>query len=272
MIKANTSKNKYLYFNNFTTSELKSLITSDFYSENASLDSDELYIILQILEEREKNTDNNNKYNVQDCWKSFIDNYLPLSKRKISLYETSISFGKYNVPHSKRLIILIALIIFAFTISTTGVAKELIKIFPNWTEEYFWFSEDVTALDKVAIQESFNISSLPEHIAPTWLPPDLVLIDKSLIENSSFQEIHLHYNNPTNTEYLNLSILYLKTDVASYYEKDETPVEIYSKNNIDFYIMKNIDDIVVLWRVDNFECELSGTIDYDDFIKIINSI
>lgn len=54
MIKTSTSKNKYLYFNNFTTSELKSLITSDFYSENASLDSDELYIILQILEEREK--------------------------------------------------------------------------------------------------------------------------------------------------------------------------------------------------------------------------
>jgi len=44
MIKANTSKNKYLYFNNFTTSELKSLITSDFYSENASLDSDELRV------------------------------------------------------------------------------------------------------------------------------------------------------------------------------------------------------------------------------------
>lgn len=97
MIKTSTSKNKYLYFNKFTTSELKSLITSDFYSENASLDSDELYIILQILEEREKNTDNNNKYNVQDCWKSFIDNYLPLSKRKISLYETSISFGKGSV-------------------------------------------------------------------------------------------------------------------------------------------------------------------------------
>lgn len=73
MIKTSTSKNKYLYFNKFTTSELKSLITSDFYSENASLDSDELYIILQILEEREKNTDNNNKYNVQDCWKSFIE-------------------------------------------------------------------------------------------------------------------------------------------------------------------------------------------------------
>lgn len=72
MIKTSTSKNKYLYFNNFTTSELKSLITSDFYSENASLDSDELYIILQILEEREKNTDNNNKYNVQDCWKSRV--------------------------------------------------------------------------------------------------------------------------------------------------------------------------------------------------------
>lgn len=270
MIKANISKNKYLYFNNFTTVELKNLITSDFYSENASLDSDELYVILQILEEREENTDN--KYNVQDCWESFIDNYLPLAKRKISLYETSISFGKYKAPHSKRLIILIALIVFTFTISTTGVAKELIKIFPNWTEEYFWFNTDSTSSIKENFQNSFNISSLPENLTPAWLPPELVLADESSIKNTSFEEIHFFYTNSTNTEYLNFNILYLKTDVASYYEKDETPVEIYSKNNIDFYIMKNIDDIVVLWRVDNFECQLSGTIDYEDFIKIINSI
>lgn len=52
MIKTNTSENKYLYYNRLTTSELKNLITSDFYSENNSLDTDELYAILQILEER----------------------------------------------------------------------------------------------------------------------------------------------------------------------------------------------------------------------------
>ena len=270
MIKANTSKNKYLYFNNFTTAELKSLITSDFYSENASLDSDELFVILQILEERKNNTDN--KYDEKNCWKSFMDNYLPLAKRKIALYETSISFSHHKPMRFKRLIILIALIVFVFSISTTGVAKELLKAIPNWTANYFWFSEDVTSIEKVTIQEYFNISSLPEHITPTWLPTDLTLIDKSLIENASFQEIYLHYSNPTNTEYLNLSISYLKTDAATYYEKDDSPVEVYSKNNIDFYIMKNIDDIVVLWRVDNFECQLSGTIDYEDFIKIINSI
>ena len=47
---------------------------------------------------------------------------------------------------------------------------------------------------------------------------------------------------------------------------------IYSKDNIDFYIMKNIDEFVVLWKIDNFECQLSGTISREEFMKIIDSI
>lgn len=268
MIKTNTSENKYLYYNRLTTSELKNLITSDFYSENTSLDTDELSVILQILEERESE----HKYDVQNFWKSFIDNYLPLAKRKILLYETSISSSNYKPLHSKRLIVFIMLIVFVVTISATGIAKKFMNDLPILTARYFGGREDETLLNKEELQEFFQLSSLPEHIFPTWLPSELVLTDKSSYKNSSFEDIYLHYDNPTNTEYLNFSISYLKTDVATYYEKDDTPLETYTKENIDFYIMKNIDDIVVVWKVDDFECELSGTISREEFMKIIDSI
>lgn len=268
MIKTNTSENKYLYFNSLTTSELKNLITSDFYSENDSIDSDGLIVILQILEKRESG----HKCDAQNLWKSFSDYYLPLAKRKISLYESSISFSQYKPLRSKRLIVFIALIIFIVTISATGIAKKFMNVFPISTAEYFGGHEDITLLSKEDLQEFFQLSSLPEHIVPTWLPPELVLTDKSSCKNSSFEDIYLHYDNSTNTEYLNFSISYLKTDVASYYEKDNTPVEIYTKDNVDFYIMKNIDDIVVVWKVDNFECHLSGTISHEEIMKIIDSI
>ena len=268
MIKTNTSENKYLYYNRLTTSELKNLITSDFYSENTSLDTDELSVILQILEERESE----HKYDVQNFWKSFIDNYLPLAKRKILLYETSISSSNYKLLHPKRLIVFIMLIVFVVTISATGIAKKIMNDLPILTARYFGGREDETLLNKEELQEFFQLSSLPEHIFPTWLPSELVLTDKSSTENTSYGKIHLFYTNQTNTEYLNLNILYLKKEVASYYEKDDTPVEIYTKDNVDFYIMKNIDRIVVVWKVDNFECQLSGTISREEFMKIIDSI
>lgn len=268
MTKTNTSENKYLYFNSLTTSELKNLITSDFYSENASIDSDELYVILQILEERESDP----KYDTQSLWKSFTDNYLSLAKRKISLYESSISSSRYKPMRSKRLIVFIALIVFIITISTIGFEKNFMNVLPISTAEYLGVHEDITLLSKEDLQELFELSTLPEHVVPTWLPPELVLTDKSSCKNSSFEDIYLHYDNPTNAEYLNFSISYLKTDVAAYYEKDDTPVEIYNKDNVDFYIMKNIDDIVVVWKVDNFECSLSGTISREKIMKIIDSI
>lgn len=265
MTKTNTPKNNYSYFNSLTTSELKNLITSDFYSENASMDTDELYAILQILEERESDP----KYDPQNLWKSFTDHYLPLAKRKISLYESS---SHYKPMRSKRFIIFIILIVFVVAISATGIAKKFMNDLPISTAEYFDGHEEVTLLSKEDLQELFQLSSLPEHVVPTWLPPELVLTDKASCKNSSYEYIHLHYDNPTNTEYLNLSISYLKTDVASYYEKDDTPVEIYIKDNVNFYIMKNIDDIVVVWKVDNFECHLSGTISREEIMKIIDSI
>lgn len=265
MTKTNTPKNNYSYFNSLTTSELKNLITSDSYSESASMDTDELYTILQILEERESDP----KYDPQNLWKSFTDNYLPLAKRKISLYE---SFGHYKTMRSKRFIVFIALIVFIVTISATGIAKKIMNDLPILTARYFDGHEEVTLLSKEDLQELFELSTLPEHIVPTWLPPELVLTDKSSTENTSYGKIHLFYTNQTNAEYLNLNILYLKTDVASYYEKDDTPVEIYTKDNVNFYIMKNIDDIVVVWKVDNFECQLSGTISREEIMKIIDSI
>ena len=262
---ATAPKNRYLYYKSLSTNELENIIHLDFYSEYNSLDTDELYAILQILEERKSDP----KYDTQSLWKSFTDNYLSLAKRKISLYESSCH---YKPLHSKKLIIFTALIVFIVTISATGIAKKFMNGLPISTAEHFGGREDATLLSKEDLQDFFQLSSLPEHIFPTWLPSELVLTDKSSCKNSSFEDIYLHYDNPTNTEYLNFSISYLKTDVATYYEKDDTPLETYTKDNVDFYIMKNIDDIVVVWKVDDFECELSGTISREEFMKIIDSI
>ena len=265
MMNATAPKNRYLYYKSLSTNELENIIHLDFYSENNSLDTDELYAILQILEERKSDP----KYDTQSLWQSFTDNYLSLAKRKISLYESSCH---YKPLHSKKLIIFTALIVFIVTISATGIAKKIMNGLPISTAEHFGGREDATLLSKEDLQELFELSTLPEHIVPTWLPPELVLTDKSSTENTSYGKIHLFYTNQTNTEYLNLNILYLKKEVASYYEKDNTPVEIYTKDNVDFYIMKNIDRIVVVWKVDNFECQLSGTISREEFMKIIDSI
>ena len=93
---ATAPKNRYLYYKSLSTNELENIIHLDFYSENNSLDTDELYAILQILEERKSDP----KYDTQSLWKSFTDNYLSLAKRKISLYESSCH---YKPLHSKKI-------------------------------------------------------------------------------------------------------------------------------------------------------------------------
>ena len=54
--------------------------------------------------------------------------------------------------------------------------------------------------------------------------------------------------------------------------KDDVVPEAYSSGNIEHYIMTNEEEYVVSWNVDNVLCDISGLLNYDDAILMINSI
>ena len=56
------------------------------------------------------------------------------------------------------------------------------------------------------------------------------------------------------------------------YEKDSEGVVIYQKDGIDYYIISNLNTISAVWKYSSFECQISGNIEKEDLIKMIDSI
>ena len=267
-MKAPTPTNKYLYYKNLSTNDLEAIIHLDYYDDSQHLDYEDLYAILQILEDRKTSLQTN--FNPQKSWLSFCENYFCFVKQSTCLYDENCK-NKILFRYKKRLLLIIIILIF-FIVSISAFIYTKTINDPNWLSAINYIRSTENLMNKNTIQQQYSFPTLPDHIVPNYIPKNLELIEEDFTENLSFQRLKLCYKNSKTGEFLNYRLFYLSNESVPQFEKDEKFIEIYSKDNIDFYIMKNIDNIVVLWRVDNFECQLSGTIDYEDFIKIINSI
>ena len=56
------------------------------------------------------------------------------------------------------------------------------------------------------------------------------------------------------------------------YEKDGSNVTVYSTNKVEYYIMTNMDQTTIAWRVNNYECSILGSFTLQEAEKIIDSI
>ncbi len=57
------------------------------------------------------------------------------------------------------------------------------------------------------------------------------------------------------------------------YEKDDTPVEIYSHDGVDYYIFHNKDYVNAAWLENGvFECYMGGFMSVSEMKQMINSI
>ena len=267
MMNTTAPKNKYLYYESLSTNELENLIRLDFYADNPILEHEDLQAILQILEERKNSLQTD--FDPTKSWLSFCDNYFFCVKQKMRLYDEDCK-NKFSIRCKQNFrIVAITLIVFILSVSTFICVKTMKD--PQWLSA-FHYNTSKNLMDKNTIQQRYGLPPLPDHIVLNDIPKNLELVEDDFVEGVSFQRLKLCYKNPKTSEFLNYRLFHLSEEAIPQFEKDETPIEIYSKDNIDFYIMKNIEEFVVLWKIDNFECQLSGTISREEFMKIIDSI
>ena len=55
-------------------------------------------------------------------------------------------------------------------------------------------------------------------------------------------------------------------------EKNEDLLEVYTANEIDYYIFSNTDTLQVMWSIGEFECKIVGEITIEEIKTMIDSI
>lgn len=282
MKKQNLSKDKHTYFSSLSEQELKNLLMTDFQSiDGEILTVEDIDMILGIILEREKIAGIPTENDVEKSWKFFVENYLPLAEQGTTLYDYPKDAFQPKHHEKKKIFrgknIAAALLVFCIAFgafSTTTNARELFSHIANWTKDTFWFSysEEANVSLKAEFDTVFSPMEIPEYLLPTWIPDHFIKVSESGYDLKGQKQKSFFYESDSSSDFFSISVSYLLSNPTVIYEKDAGDVVIYQKDGIDYYIMSNLNTITAVWKVDSFECQISGNIEREDLIKMIDSI
>ena len=187
---------------------------------------------------------------------------------------------------------------FVILLLITGVVASangynILKTIGKWGNEIFYFNVkgDVRGRENGKDNNSANLNGLvdskiyyniddaikdiaPKPILPSYIPVGYTL---EYIERTDLDKkvlLSVVYLNQNKELLINLSINKGDENINynSLIEKDSSEVEIYKKNNIEHYIMKNYDNIQGTWVYNNTVYLIIGEISMEETKTLIDSV
>ena len=191
---------------------------------------------------------------------------------------------RHHRPHRFIKAAIVAAVIMALFLGTTIVANasglDLWGIITRWTKDVFGIRGE-SSYSSTYHQDELDVfyhlrTALAEHgvsqsVVPNYLPEGYSFRD--LTTDTTFEGSFIRCVMGNGDNEIILRYLISNTERPTrYYMKDDVVPEVYSSGNIEHYIMTNEQEYIVSWNVDNILCDISGLLNYDDAILMIDSI
>lgn len=179
---------------------------------------------------------------------------------------------------------IVAAMIMAFFLGTTIVANasglDLWGIITRWTKDVFGLEAESSRSSSIHHEEFDAYEhlrlSLAEHgvyqpVVPKYLPEGYSFQDLTTDATFEGSFIRCVMNNGNNKIILRYVISNSEQPII-YYTKDDVLPEVYYTHDTEYFIMTNEQKYVVSWTNDNIVCDISGLLNHDDAILMIDSI
>lgn len=194
------------------------------------------------------------------------------------------SVPRHYHPHRFIRAVIVAAVIMALFLGTTIIANasgmDLWGIITRWTKDVFGIKGE-SSYSSPYHHEGSDVyyhlrTALAEHgvhqpVVPSYLP-----------EGYSFQEINMDSTfegtfircvmSNGNNKIILRYVISNTEQPTRYYTKDDVVPEIYCFDNIEHHIMTNEQEYIISWTNENIVCDISGVLNYDDVILMIDSI
>lgn len=258
-----------------TTEELEEILRLDAEApEGAQSDTEFILFILEVLASR-KNTENITGNKAQKAWESFQENYMPEESEKPAEQKKCAQWVRGLIAAAA----VVALLIFIPVSGNAFSLEEVWNVVARWAKETFSFVSGDAQLTEPSPDDEKEYSSLQEmleehkrnaSIVPARIPDGFTLeeIDKDITPT---QEVYTAYYTDGNKE-LGFQIRTHLSSDSHTSEIENDPIEIYPHEGIDYYIFNNVDQLLVMWVVEPYECLFSGDVTIDEAKIMIDSI
>ena len=125
------------------------------------------------------------------------------------------------------------------------------------------------------IVDTVKAYGINEKMFPTWVPEgfalDYVQVTRDYFyDQTDFMANYLHKDGTQ--EFAVSSRTLVEGQDGSIIEKDDRPVEIYTVNNVDWYIMHNLSRVNAVAMIGSREVSFWGDVSVDEMKQIIDSV
>lgn len=284
----NRRKRDFSRFDKLSTDELRSIIRQDsMLDENEESDIDAILYIMEVLARREK--EENNDDIIDAAWQSFKADYYPYSSDPEPLFSFGAS-GKDVVPSPAErktpflrgilkplsIAAIVFFVLLTGTLTSYALGFDLWGTFAAWTHETFGFTSSAktaeaqpfpnlrTALDMYGIDEG--------NIVPNWLPDDFGEDIVQASESPSGNYIVSRCIGSSREISMEIKVYVSSDFIHRTYEKQNSEVDVYIMEDINYYITSNGGASRITWVVQNLECSILGDFNINEIHKMIDSI
>jgi hypothetical protein len=216
--------------------------------------------------------------NSKDSWQRFQKLYQPQNSDGRSLYDWSDEEEiRTKEPKMKygwlrgAAVLAACIVLFIVTLpKLTVVATRAWNTVINWNDSKFRFGQGADK-NQFELEGDFP-EELPAEYLPKWVPEGYEYVETTSREGLSFKIFTLTFYNESKNDELFCDVRVWNRIPQGNYEKDEREVEIYTVNGVDHMIFYNLEELVAVWVIDNYEMSIDGRISKEDMRQMIDSI
>lgn len=276
-----------------TTEELEELLALDFSEqEDAEPDVEYIMTIMEVINEREENTNAEEKQaKVDAAWRDFQDY---VQERRQAEAEAGITeelshdhpckTENGQAPRKQRLHVLrycaaVAAVIVLFCGTAYALGWNVFQAFADWTEETFYFLTG-NEKNKLPDQDVFRYMRLEvaewsdTPVIPIWAPEGTAQVGEINVVDRS-NKVRIEGAFVTENSMFTICITIYDTvpeDYMGIYQKDSETVQIYESGGVIHYVMDNNGNVSAMWTDGYIEGHIQGNLSLNDIQRMIDSI
>ena len=175
-------------------------------------------------------------------------------------------------------IAIIAAVLTGFIITAQGTGFSILNAIAEWTSETLHYITgyetnpgEVPDSEFVSLQEALDESGVTEKLSPREFPENCMLEEVTVRAIQGLPIFTAKYD--ISGEEMFISIRQVDIGLQPEVEKnDDENVYIHTINNVEHQITADIKQTKAVWRNGHWECKITGALERDELLMMIDSI
>lgn len=267
-------------YDSMPTEELQEILLKHLNGElETEPDTQDLFEIMEVLSKRRKTENPQAFRSNEEAFAEFVAYYMPKETEKPAHPKRSI-FSSRLLRTAAAVLAIVLVLTLGMTVTAKAFNFDIWGKFAIWTKEIFQFSDTSSpgvtetkkeySIEYDQLRETLAEYKIDESIAPSRLPDGYKHKDVTVMASPFERSIVAIYERD-NVELI-IRIHQSLGVGPEQIEKDDSLLEIYTANDVNYYIFSNNARLQAAWVFGEFECQIIGKITIDELKAMIDSI